>query len=218
LVLRDRECTGSATPQQRGGRGWRALLEPPRAGIFGSPRDKLMLQGGRRMAIKESLLPELDQEAAVTRRLLERLPAEKLGWQPHPKSMTLSRLVTHLTELANWGIMAITEDEIDINPPGGGAPRRTELRSVPEILSTFDANVAHLRKAVADTSDATFQRPWTLKSSGQVIFTLPKIAVLRAMVLSHLIHHRGQLTVYLRLLDVPIPSIYGPTADEGWQG
>lgn len=166
------------------------------------------------MAIKESLLPELEQEAASTRKLLERVPEDKLGWKPAEKSMTLSQLANHLANLPTWAVHALTGDELDIAPPGEEPYVADELGSVSEIVDSFDANLAKMREAIETTSDERFVQPWTLKNAGKQVFTMPRVAVLRSMILNHLIHHRGQLTVYLRLNDVPLPGIYGPSADD----
>lgn len=166
------------------------------------------------MAIREALLVELAMESAATRKLLERVPEDKLDWKPADKSMTMSRLATHLAEMPSWGVHALTMDELDINPPGGEPYQLVELGSVPEILELFDTNVAKLLEALESTSDEEFKKPWTLKKAGAEIFTEPKIGVLRWMVLSHTIHHRGQLSVFLRLNGVPLPAVYGNSADE----
>ncbi|UCC74855.1 MAG: DinB family protein [Gemmatimonadota bacterium] len=167
------------------------------------------------MAIREALVPELAMEAAATRKLLERVPEEKLDWKPAEKSMTLSRLATHLAELPNWGVEALTTDELDINPPGGEPYKPVELRTVSEILEHFDSSIAKLLEALKSASDEDLMKPWTLKNAGEAIFTQPKVGVLRGMVLNHAVHHRGQLSVFLRLNGVPIPATYGPSADEG---
>ncbi len=166
------------------------------------------------MAIREALLPEIAHETTNTRKFFERLPNDKLSWKPAEKSMTLSRLATHLAELPIWGENAVTLDELDIAPPGSEPPVWTELGSVPEILELFDTNVAKLKAAVESADDETLMKPWTLKVQGEDIFTLPKLAVIRSMVMNHALHHRGQLSVYLRLCDVPVPATYGPSADE----
>lgn len=166
------------------------------------------------MAIKDALLPELEQEVAATRRMLERVPEDKLGWKPAEKSMTLSRLATHLAELPVWGLQTLITEELDINPPGGEPFVGEQLESVPEILEKFDGNVAKFRDALASTDDEVIMQQWTLKAAGQDIFTLPRVGVIRGMVMNHIIHHRGQLSVYLRLIDVPLPATYGPSADD----
>jgi uncharacterized damage-inducible protein DinB len=166
------------------------------------------------VAIKEALLPELEQEASSTRKLLERVPEDKLDWKPADKSMTMGRLATHLAEMPTWGVHALSMDELDINPPGGEPYQPVQAGSVSEILEQFDTNIAKLRDAIESASDEDFMKPWTLKNGGEEVFTMPKVAVLRGMVMNHTIHHRGQLSVFLRLNDVPLPGTYGPSADE----
>ncbi|UCG85788.1 MAG: DinB family protein [Gemmatimonadota bacterium] len=161
------------------------------------------------MPISEALIPELDQEAAATRRLLERVPEDKLDWKPHEKSMSLGRLATHLAELPGWGKVTIEQDVLDI---GGFQP--TILKTVSEMVGLFDKNVSEFRVILGETPDAEFMKTWTMKHEGKEVFAAPKIAVVRNMVMNHLVHHRGQLTVFLRLNDVPLPMIYGPSADE----
>ncbi len=165
------------------------------------------------MAIAESFLPEIEQEAAATRRLLERLPEDRLSWKPAEKSMTLGRLSTHLAELPSWGVSALTLDELDVNPPGGEGFVPTQLQSVSAVLELFEANLAKFVDILRGTSDDAFMEPWTLKARGEEIFTLPRVAMVRST-LNHIIHHRGQLTVFLRLCDVPLPGTYGPSADD----
>jgi uncharacterized damage-inducible protein DinB len=167
------------------------------------------------MAVKEMLLSEFDQEAATTRLLLERIPARDAGWKPHPKSMALGELAAHVAHLASWLGMTLTTTEFDINPPGGGAYVPPGFTTVEALLSAFDKNVASSRAALASAADADFAVPWTLKSGDRVYFTFPRAAVVRSFALNHLIHHRAQLGVYLRLRDVPLPPCYGPTADTG---
>ena len=162
------------------------------------------------MSISDTLLPEFDMEMANTRRALERVPMDKASWQPHPKSMTLGRLAIHLAELPGWTHTTIHQDELDLG--GGYNPSKAETTQ--ELLALFDKNVAAARTALAGAGDEIWHKPWTLRMGEQKIFTLPKIAVHRAFTMNHVIHHRGQLTVYLRLNDVPLPPVYGPTADE----
>jgi uncharacterized damage-inducible protein DinB len=162
------------------------------------------------MNISQGLLPEFDQEMAGTRKSLERVPEGKTEWQPHPKSMTLGRLAGHLAELPTWVVETIKRDELSLN--GQYTPFISS--SPKELLAMFDAKVAEARALIQSASDEDLMKPWTLKVRGQTAFTMPKIAVLRGMVMNHIIHHRGQLTVYLRLNDVPVPSLYGPSADE----
>ncbi len=166
------------------------------------------------MASNANLLSEFDQEFASTRKILERVPEGKLGWKPHEKSMTLGRLATHLTELPLWCTHTFTRTELDLAPPGAPPYQPPTLATRSEILSALDTNLTPARAALAAATDADLMVPWSLKRGGEVIFTLPRIAVYRSFVMNHMIHHRAQLGVYLRLNDVPLPSLYGPTADE----
>lgn len=161
------------------------------------------------LAISEALSAEFRQEAKATRQLLERLPQDKLGWKPHEKSMPLARLATHIAELPGWTKMTLKQDSLDV---AGFSP--TILESVAEILQLFDANVTECLSILADTPDEEYSKTWTMKQNGREVFAAPKAAVMRSFVMNHLIHHRGQLTVFLRLNDVPLPMTYGPSADE----
>ena len=163
------------------------------------------------MPIVDALLPEFDHEMTVTRKLLERVPDDKFGWKPHPKSMPLGQLAQHVATIPLWGSMTLTLSELDL----GSGPPPPVMTSRAELLAAFDANVAATRAALAGRADAELMVPWTLKNSGQAIFTMPRAMVWRGFVVSHLIHHRAQLSVYLSMNDVPIPSMYGPSADEG---
>lgn len=160
--------------------------------------------------LNQTLLPEFDLEMNNTRKLLERVQAEKFTWKPHNKSFSFGDLATHLAQLPSWGSTIMSSDELDI----GVSFPRPEVKSTQDILSIFDKNVRDARSALMNAKDEEFMKPWTLRKGNQEIFTLPKVAVVRAMVLNHVIHHRGQLSVYLRLNDIPVPSIYGPSADE----
>jgi uncharacterized damage-inducible protein DinB len=163
------------------------------------------------MAIKEMLLAEYDHEMGTTRKLLERVPGDKLTWKPHEKSMTLGGLATHLGNLPNWATRILNESEFDL----AGAPPNLEAKtSRGEILDLFDGSTRQARAAM-DKSDAEYMGRWALKRGGQEMFAMPRVAAFRSFVLNHIIHHRGQLSVYLRMNNVPIPPIYGPTADEG---
>ncbi len=163
------------------------------------------------MALNEMLLPEFDQEAATTRLLLERVPAPDAAWKPHPKSMSLGHLAVHVANLAGWLGIALTSTELDLAVTPTPAPFTT----VEALLAVFDKNVAESRAALEKSVDADFAVPWSLKSGDQVYLTLPRAVIVRSFALSHLIHHRAQLGVYLRLRDVPLPPCYGPTADAG---
>jgi uncharacterized damage-inducible protein DinB len=162
------------------------------------------------MSIADRLLPELDQEMATTRRLLERVPSDKGQWKPHPKSFSLGHLTQLVATMPGWLTRMVRDPEIDL---GKGAGYSYE--STASLLDKFDKHVHEAREAIASAKDSTFDEPWSLKMNGQVLFTQPRGDAVRGTI-NHLIHHRGQLTVYLRLVDVPIPSIYGPTADEKW--
>ena len=166
------------------------------------------------MAIAEAFLPEFDQEAAGVRRTLERVPADKFDWRPHSKSGTMIWLAGHLANLPQWATLTMAADELDLAPGGEQMPPPPEPASVEELVATFDRHAAEARAAIAGASDENFMKPWSLLSNSTVLMTLPKVAVIRSFVMNHLIHHRAQLGVYLRMNDVPVPSIYGPSADE----
>jgi uncharacterized damage-inducible protein DinB len=166
------------------------------------------------MSIAESLLPEFDQEMANTRRVLERVPDAHRDWKPHTKSWPLGGLAIHLANLPVWGTMTMQQTELDLNPPGGASWTPPRFTSTVQALKTFDDNVKTARAAFAKASDGDYLVSWTLKNNTQALFSLPRIAVVRSFVMNHMIHHRGQLSVYLRLKDVPLPAIYGPSADE----
>jgi uncharacterized damage-inducible protein DinB len=167
------------------------------------------------MSIAQSLLPELDQENATTRKYLERVPEDQLGFQPHPKSMTMAHLASHVASIQQWGATTLTTDSFDISPPGGEPYRPHIAASRAELLEIFDKAAAQFREALAAATDEQFLASWSLLAGGNTLFTLPRVAVLRGMILNHLVHHRGQLSVYFRLTGVPVPSTYGPSADEG---
>lgn len=163
--------------------------------------------------IGEQLLPEFDHEMASTRTVLSLVTDEHAAWKPHDKSYTMGELALHIANLLAWTRMTLTKSEYDLNPPDGSdAPTRSYTTST-DLLEVFDANVKDARDAIASTSDEEFMRPWTLKNGGQTVFTQPRAGVLRSFLFNHVYHHRGQMTVYLRLRDVPLPMVYGPTAD-----
>jgi uncharacterized damage-inducible protein DinB len=166
------------------------------------------------MALKDALLPEFDHEMGTTRRLLERVPEADLAWKPHDKSFSLGHLAGHIANIPHWVEIAIDQSSFDLAADPAGS-RPSPPASVAALLSRFDENVKKARAKIDAQPDQALFAPWTLKSGAHEVFTMPKAGVLRSFVLNHLIHHRGQLTVYLRLRDVPLPSIYGPTADEG---
>lgn len=162
------------------------------------------------MPLVDALLPEFDHEMTTTRKLLERVPDDRRDWKPHARSFSLGQLAEHVATIPSWGLVTLTQSEFDV----GGSPPPQEMRARAELLAAFDKQVADTRAALAGRTDAELMAPWALKRNGQVIFSMPKAAVWRSFVVNHLVHHRGQLSVYLRLLDVPVPSIYGPSADE----
>jgi len=166
------------------------------------------------MSIADSLLPEFDHEMATTRRMLERTPETDPAWKPHPRSATLGYLAAHLAQLPSWIPVTLEQAELDFNPPGGARWKVPEFTTTTALVALFDENVKQARASLARTADPDFMVPWSLKNSGAVLFTMPRIAVLRSFVMNHMIHHRGQFTVYLRLRNVPVPGSYGPTADE----
>ena len=163
------------------------------------------------MTIKETLLAEFDHEMGTTRKLLDRLPEARLAWKPHEKSMSLGGIATHLSHIPNWAGSLLNESAFDL---AGAPPNPVEKTSRAAILEAFDASTRQARGWM-DKSDAEYQASWTLRRGGHPIFSMPRLAAFRSFVLSHMIHHRGQLSVYLRLNDVPVPAIYGPSADEG---
>ena len=162
------------------------------------------------VSIAETLIAELDSEMPPTRRLLERVPTEKGEWKPHPKSFALGHLTQLVATMPGWLTKTMQSPELNLAAQAGYKFQKTE-----SLLQQFDTHVAEARAAIAASKDSDYAKSWSLKMGDQVLMTLPRGVVMRQHI-NHLCHHRGQLTVYLRLLDVPIPSIYGPTADEKW--
>lgn len=156
-------------------------------------------------------MAEYDHEIGTTRKLLERLPDDKLSWKPHVKSMSLGGLATHLATLPLWTDAILNQPFFDL---AGASTNVAEKTSRADILGTFDQSTKRARGSM-DKTDAEYLDRWALKRGGQEMFSLPRVAAFRSFVLSHMIHHRGQLSVYLRLNDIPVPAIYGPSADEG---
>lgn len=165
------------------------------------------------MTIAHSLLPEFDYEAATTRKLLERVPADKVDFKPHPKSFALGPLSLHIVNLLNWFKMTVTVGELDLHPPGGVPWKSPGYESPEATLRQFDEEVVKARAILAAMPDEAFSQTWTLKYQGATVFALPRSAALRTYVFNHQVHHRGQLSVYLRMCEVPLPEMYGPTAD-----
>jgi uncharacterized damage-inducible protein DinB len=166
------------------------------------------------MTIGQSMLPEFDQEMQNTRKVLERVPDNKWNWKPHDKSGTVGWLASHIATMLTWTAVTINTEELDYAPVGGPAYQPPKIENRKELLAEFEKNAAEARAALASVSDAEMMKGWKLLAGGKEIFTMPRIAAIRGMILNHHIHHRAQLTVYFRLLGVPVPGLYGPSADE----
>jgi uncharacterized damage-inducible protein DinB len=162
----------------------------------------------------KSILPEFDQEMANTRKTLERIPDDKLDWKAHPKSHTIGWVGAHLAEIPGWVQVTLQNETWDLNPVGGEPYQTPTATSRQQLLEIFDKNVAAAREALASTPDEAFMKEWSLLSQGQTILTMPRTAVVRSLVINHTIHHRAALCVYLRLNDIPVPGMYGPSGDE----
>ncbi len=163
----------------------------------------------------ELFLAEIDREAPATRRALERVPEGRDDWKPHQKSMELGRLAGLLAGIFGWVDLVVNRDYLDFNPPAG-EPRYSppQIRNRQELLAAFDQSIIQARKALESTNDEHLLTPWQYRNAGQVISEQPRHIVIRDGVINHMAHHRGQMTVYLRLLEIPVPAVYGPTADE----
>ena len=166
------------------------------------------------MRIGQTFLGEFDNEMANTRKVLERVPLEKYEYKPHEKSGEMGWLAAHVANLVSWVSLAINSDNFDLAPPGEEAPHTKTSHTREELLAAFDKNVVAAREALTNATDETMLGPWSLLRGGQTLFTIPRVAVVRSFAMNHLIHHRAQLTVYLRMNDVPLPPLYGPSADE----
>ncbi len=162
--------------------------------------------------IATGLIGELSHETQTTRKILERVPTEKFDYKPHDKSMTMGVLAAHVAEMTSWITATCAKDQIDF---ATGDYVQFKPTTTEELLAHYDNLVAEALETLKTTSDEDMQKPWSLKNGDQVLFTMPKIATLRTFCFNHVWHHRGQLSVYLRLNDIPVPSIYGPSADEG---
>lgn len=161
--------------------------------------------------LNQSLIPEFKHEAASTRKMLERVPFEKADWKPHQKSFSLGRLATHVAEIPHWMTVTLTTNELDF---AKGEYKAFTPASKEELMEIFESSYQEALSSLEGATDAAMMEKWSLKNGDHVIFTMPRIATLRSFVMNHLIHHRAQLSVYLRLLDVPVPGMYGPSADE----
>jgi uncharacterized damage-inducible protein DinB len=166
------------------------------------------------MSLAKALLPEFDHEMAGIRRVLERIPADQFDFKPHPKSFSIGQLASHLATVPAWATSTMTTTELDFASPEIRAKMPKPSTSPKEVIETFDKGVVVAREAIARATDEDLALVWSGKNEGKTLFAFPRIAVLRSFVMNHAIHHRGQLTVYLRLLDLPVPALYGPSADE----
>jgi uncharacterized damage-inducible protein DinB len=166
------------------------------------------------MPLAQALLPEFDHEMANTRKCLERIPEDRLDWRPHEKSFDFRSMAMHLANLPKWTVMTMQETAFDMEPAGGEPVKEEPIESVEDAVAMFDANVAAARAAIAEASDEDLMASWSLLKTGEEVLTMPRIAVLRSFIMNHAIHHRAQLGVYLRLNDVPVPALYGRSADE----
>lgn len=166
------------------------------------------------MTLNKSFLPEFDYEMANTRKMLERVPEDKFGWKPHAKSFSMIELASHLANIPAWTKFTFASDSMDIMPGGEPLPQPPLPRSREELLAQFDKNTADARAVLAGVSDEQLLAPWSLLSNGKTIMIQPRGGLLRGFIISHAIHHRAQLGLYLRLNNVPLPPVYGPSADE----
>ena len=166
------------------------------------------------MRISEAMLPEVEHEMAQTRKALARVPDDKFKFKPHEKSMEMGALALHIAMMADWGADTLSNDSFDVAPVGGSAYQMPVANNTAEVLALYDKAVVRLKQALAATENEAMMQPWSLLQGGKPLFTMPRAAVIRGMILNHMVHHRGQLTVYLRMNGVPVPALYGPSADE----
>lgn len=166
------------------------------------------------MSISATFIPELDHEAAGTRKTMARIPDDKFDWKPHEKSLSFGEMASHLAGLPQLAVITANQSSFDIAPVDGEPPRQEAVESVEQALQLFDQNVAIAREAIAGLSDEQMMETWTLLAGGEEQFAMPRAAVIRGFFMNHLIHHRAQLGLYLRLNDIPMPALYGPSADE----
>ncbi len=166
------------------------------------------------MTIGKSLIPEFEMEMAGTRRVLERVPDDKFDWKIHDKSNTIGWVANHLADIPGWVDMTVRHDSLDVHPPGGEPFQSPTETSTSAILQLFDRNVVAGRQLLDEVSDETLFEPWALLKEGEKVMEMPRLVVIRTWVLNHTIHHRAHLCVYLRVNDIPVPGLYGPSADE----
>lgn len=167
------------------------------------------------MAIRDALLPEFDFEMANTRKTLERVTDEVFAYKPHPKSMGMGALATHIGNLPLWAVMALKESTLDLAPVGGQPIKLPSAENRNQVLENFDRHCAEARRLLSESDDAHMMQTWTMLRAGQKLMEIPRVGVVRTWVMNHIVHHRAQLGVYLRLNDIPVPALYGPSADEG---
>ena len=166
------------------------------------------------MRISDTMLPEVEHEMAQTRKTLARVPDDKFNYKPHEKSMSMGALALHIAMMAGWGADTLTSNNFDVAPVDGPPHQMPEAKTTAAVLALFDDGVAKLKQALSTTENEAMMQPWSLLQGGKAIFTMPRAAVMRGMIFNHMVHHRGQLSVYLRMNDVPVPALYGPSADE----
>jgi len=166
------------------------------------------------MSIADALLPEFDQEMAGTRKTLARCPDDKFAYTPHPKSWKMASLATHIVNMIAWTVDTVAKDSFDVAPVGAPPYKEEPVRSNADLLERFDKNAAAARAAIAGASDEHLMAQWSLLQGGQTLFSMPRIVCIRSFIMNHTIHHRAQLGLYLRLNDIPVPALYGPSADE----
>ena len=166
------------------------------------------------MPISDLLLPEFEQEMAKTRTVLERCPEAKFGWKPHEKSFAMGALATHIATMTGWLVDTMARDTYDVAPPGEEPYKEVPAKTQEELLKRFDSGVTAARKELKGATDEHWMKTWSLLSGGKALFTMPRYTAVRAFIMNHIVHHRAQLGVYLRLNDIPVPAIYGPSADE----
>jgi uncharacterized damage-inducible protein DinB len=167
------------------------------------------------MKISDALLPEFDQEAAMTKSVLERCPPDKFSFRPHAKSWDLIHLANHLANIPTWTVFTLKRESFDVAPLGEPTYKEELAASTAELVASFEKNAAEARAAIVDASDEDFMKTWTLIKAGAPMFSMPRLVCVRSFIMNHSIFHRGQLSVYLRLNDIPVPALYGPSADEG---
>ncbi len=166
------------------------------------------------MSYSDLILPEFDEEMASTRKVLERVPEDRLDWKPHPKSNTIGWNANHLADLPSWGVMALTNPSFDFEPVGGKRWELPKLTTQAALVDLFDRQVADCRKLIASAKEPEWDQPWSLLQGGNVLMTVTRRTVIRSWLINHAIHHRAILCVYLRLNDIPVPGMYGPSGDE----